>query len=247
MKTTRIKKAARLLSLSFSLLVAAFPAMAAEQESEKPDQVTAGAGLSAKIAPKDWKTWAERVEKLRPITDGQGHGPDVGSEEWANALNKQLGIVDAEGHGPTVGSAEWRQAVEKKLVVKARPVPKQERELLSSHDTEARFVGLSDHRCMGRTALCPDRCGESGKLATFKIVKYLDYKKPGQYGDPKREDFLVLIEDNMRNPKIPEAIRDAILALQPGEMVRLKWNHDYVTQGGSKFPERPIVLLAPLK
>jgi hypothetical protein len=99
---------------------------------------------------------------------------------------------------------------------------------------------------MGLTTLCPDRCGESGKLATFAIVKYLAYEKPGQYGDPKQEQFMVLIEDNMKNPKVPKAIRDAVLALKPGDLVRLQWNHDYVTREGSKFPERPIKNLSVL-
>ena len=39
--------------------------------------------------------------------------------------------------------------------------------------------------------------------------------------------------------------RDAILALKPGDLVDLQWNHDCVTQGGSKFPERPIIKVAP--
>jgi hypothetical protein len=99
---------------------------------------------------------------------------------------------------------------------------------------------------MGRTSLCPDRCGDSGKLATFVIVTYLNYEKPGEYGDPKQEKFVVLVEDNMGNVKVPKAIRVAVLALKPGDLVHLQWNHDYVTQGGSKFPERPIKDLSPL-
>lgn len=126
------------------------------------------------------------------------------------------------------------------------PAPEKQRELLSAHETVARFTGLKDHQCMGRTSLCPDRCGDSGKLATFEIVRYLSYEKPGEYGDPKQERFLVLIEDKMKNPKVPAAIRDAILALKPGDLVRLQWNHDYVTQAGSKFPERPITRLSVL-
>jgi hypothetical protein len=121
-----------------------------------------------------------------------------------------------------------------------------QRELLSAHETVARFMGLKDHQCMGRTSLCPDRCGDSGKLATFEIVKYLRYEKPGEYGDPKQERFMVLIEDNLKQPKVPAAIRDAILALKPGDLVELQWNHDYVTQEGSKFPERPITKLSVL-
>ena len=77
---------------------------------------------------------------------------------------------------------------------------------------------------MGRTSLCPEHCGESGQLASFAIVKYLKYAKPGEYGDPKQEKFMILIEDNMGNVKVPKAIRDAVLALKPGDLVHLQWN-----------------------
>lgn len=203
---------------------------------------------TAEQPPVEWMAWAKWAENIHPVTDAQGHGPDIGSEEWSGALDKQLKIRDAAGQGPDIGSAAWRRAVEKKLAPKAAPtpVPDKQRDLLSAHDTVARFSGLKDHRCMGLTTLCPDRCGESGKLATFAIVKYLAYEKPGQYGDPKQEQFMVLIEDNMKNPKVPKAIRDAVLALKPGDLVRLQWNHDYVTREGSKFPERPIKNLSVL-
>ncbi|MCX6864917.1 MAG: hypothetical protein NTV46_01620 [Verrucomicrobia bacterium] len=203
---------------------------------------------TAEQPPQEWAAWAKWADKLHSVSDAQGHGPDIGSEEWSGALDKQLKIRDAAGHGPDVGSAAWRRAVEKKLAPKAvpTPVPDKQRDLLSAHDTVARFTGLKDHRCMGLTTLCPDRCGESGKLATFAIVKYLAYEKPGQYGDPKQEQFMVLIEDNMKNPKVPKAIRDAVLALKPGDLVHLQWNHDYVTREGAKFPERPIKNLSVL-
>lgn len=188
-------------------------------------------------APKEWSAWAAWAEKLHPVTDAQGHGPDIGSDEWANALAKRLGVIDAAGHGPDLKSDEWRAAVEKKLM------PKEKRELLSAHDTIARFASLKDHKCMGLTSMCPDRCGHSGKLAAFEIVKYLNYEKPGEFGDPKQEQFQILIEDNMRNVKAPAEIRDAILALKPGDSVHLKWNHDYVTRNGTSSPERPITLL----
>ncbi|MBE2204437.1 MAG: hypothetical protein IAE94_08880 [Chthoniobacterales bacterium] len=125
--------------------------------------------------------------------------------------------------------------------------PQTSRELLSAHSTVARFDGLSDHRCLGMTALCPDRCGHSGTLATFTIVKYLRFEKPGEYGDPKQEQFRVLIEDNRKTPRVSQKILAAIRALHPGDFVELDWNHDYVTQAGSKFPDRPITRLAPAK
>lgn len=65
--------------------------------------------------PKDWKTWAVWVEARYPVSDAEGHGPDIGSDEWARALQQKLGIVDDQGHGPDIGSVEWRNAVEEKL------------------------------------------------------------------------------------------------------------------------------------
>lgn len=83
--------------------------------SKVPDKPTAPV-VAESVAPKGWKEWAIWADKLRPVGDGQGHGPDVGSDEWASALDRQLKISDAEGHGPDVGSGEWRTAVERVLL-----------------------------------------------------------------------------------------------------------------------------------
>lgn len=45
------------------------------------------------------------------------------------------------------------------------------RQLLSQHETLAMFEGFKPHTCLGRTALCPDRCGHSDTLATSGQVK----------------------------------------------------------------------------
>lgn len=65
--------------------------------------------------PEAWQAWSRWVEERSPVSDGQGHGPDIGSEEWARALQQKLGITDPQGHGPDIGSGEWRNAVEEKL------------------------------------------------------------------------------------------------------------------------------------
>jgi hypothetical protein len=44
----------------------------------------------------------------------------------------------------------------------------------------------------------------------------------------------------MGNAKVPAPIAKAILALKPGDLVHLQWNHNYVTKDGSSSPERPI-------
>lgn len=116
----------------------------------------------------------------------------------------------------------------------------EKRELLSSHSTLAKFSGIKEHICNGATGACPDRCGASGELASFEIIKYLAYEKPGEYGDPKQEVFQILIQDNMGNVKVPADILAKIRALKPGEEIKLDWNHDYVTNKRSKSPERVI-------
>jgi hypothetical protein len=124
--------------------------------------------------------------------------------------------------------------------------PTQTRELLSSHDTIAIFSGITDHQCMGRTALCPDRCGHSGKLAVFNIAHYIDYKKPGKYGDAKAKTFKFMTEDNNGNVKIKATLLKQVKALKKDDLVHLMWNHDYVTTVSnngkftSKSPERPV-------
>ncbi|QQL45937.1 hypothetical protein [Sulfuriroseicoccus oceanibius] len=120
-----------------------------------------------------------------------------------------------------------------------------ETRLLSSHDTIATFRELKPHRCMGRTALCPDNCGHSGSLAIFDIIRYNDYQKPGQYGDPQAETFQILVMDNHGNAKIDKAILKTINDLSEGDTVTLKWRHDYVTRNQSSFPVRTITELTP--
>ena len=75
----------------------------------------AACGECESSPPTDWKTWALWVEARYPVSDAQGHGPDIGSDEWAMALSRKLDVIDADGHGPDIGSAEWRAAVQSKL------------------------------------------------------------------------------------------------------------------------------------
>jgi hypothetical protein len=121
-----------------------------------------------------------------------------------------------------------------------KPVPF---DLLSVHKTEATFKGTREHKCLGRTSLCPDQCGHSGTLAIFSIDRYTDYRKPGEYGDPKQESFQFLMEDNMKNPKVPAEIIAKVKTLKPGDKVALEWEHRYMNRDGSRYPERPVTRL----
>jgi hypothetical protein len=114
------------------------------------------------------------------------------------------------------------------------------RELLSEHQTVARFDGVAYQQCRGLTALCPDKCGSSGDFASFNIVGYLFYKKPGEYGDPMQERFTFQVEDNMKNAKVSAELLATLKGLKKDDYVLLSWNHDYVTKAGSSSPERPV-------
>lgn len=126
--------------------------------------------------------------------------------------------------------------------VRAADTPAEgKRELLSRHETIAQFQGVQQRTCMGRTALCPDRCGHSGSFAAFKILTYTDYEKPGNYGDPKQGFFAFQLANNAGKAKTTPEIAAAVAALQAGDCVRLDWRHEYITRDGSSFPERPVV------
>ena len=126
--------------------------------------------------------------------------------------------------------------------------PNDKRELLAENNTVAKFTGIAYQQCRGMTALCPDQCGGSGDFASFQIVSYLVYRKPGQYGDPKTTTYTFQVEDNMKNLKVPKELAAEVRGLKPGDYVLLNWRHDYVTrfeEGGrfAQFPERPITML----
>ena len=120
---------------------------------------------------------------------------------------------------------------------------KEKRELLANHETLAVFDGVNYRLCMGRTSLCPKQCGDSGEFASFGIKKYLEYEKPGQYGDPEQKSFLVQVSDYNKKPKGDPKILETVKALKKGDYVLLSWHHDYVTKEGASFPVRPIVKL----
>jgi len=61
--------------------------------------------------------WVEATEAKLAVTDGAGHGPDVGSAEWAEALTRRLG-----GHNKP-GTQAWCDWVTQQLQVK--PIGKQ--------------------------------------------------------------------------------------------------------------------------
>ena len=74
------------------------------------------------------------------------------------------------------------------------------------------------------------------------LASYVQYEKPGKYGDEKATDF------QFRPNQLSAEHRAILDSLQPGDEVELEWNHDYVTTkfkngGSTKAPQRPVTHL----
>lgn len=67
---------------------------------------TTAAPVDPTLGSPAWYAW---VDKSLGISDGQGHGPDPGSQEWSQAVQRKLG---QEAPQATPGSPEWQQAVD---------------------------------------------------------------------------------------------------------------------------------------
>ena len=119
----------------------------------------------------------------------------------------------------------------------------EKRELLSRHETVAVFAGAPYKKCLGLTALCPDKCDGSGEVATFEIRGYLVYEQRSPSGAPRQNQFTVRISDYNKKPLGNPARRAILDSLKPGDFVLLSWQHEYVTSDGSSFPVRPVTLL----
>lgn len=55
--------------------------------------------------------WYQSIDKILNTTDGQGHGPDIGSEEWKSVIEFKLGIRDG-ANVPERSSDKWCQYID---------------------------------------------------------------------------------------------------------------------------------------
>jgi len=114
------------------------------------------------------------------------------------------------------------------------------RENLAKSHVLATFKGITERPCMVMIHPPPP----PQRFANFEIHEYIEYEKPGQYGDEQSQSHGVELGKGQSDEVIA-----AIESLQPGELVELAWQHDYVTwseDGGqtmSKYPERPVYIL----
>jgi uncharacterized protein len=81
--------------LTIFLLAAAACARAIDEGKSTPES-------GAVCSP----AWERAIEERVPTGDGQGHGPDVGSDEWKSVVEFKLGIRD-KPDVPSRGSEAW--------------------------------------------------------------------------------------------------------------------------------------------
>lgn len=125
----------------------------------------------------------------------------------------------------------------------ASPLPPKA-ELLASNTVTAQFLGTRALPCMGRTALCPERCGHAAAVAVFRVLSNEAYDKPGKYGDDKAEPGSELMIDAAADtPGQDAAVSETLAVLTPGDVVRLTQKHYYAEMGGVHMPIRPVTEL----
>ena len=152
-------------------------------------------------------------------------------------------------------AARHALALDGEAAAAAAPPPavvSREVQLLSRHSTVARLAGVQQRPCMFRTSECPDRCGHGGAVAVFDVVRYLAYEKAPEspYGDQQQQRHHVRLGAGDAGSERQElaGLDEAIRALPAGALVRLDWQHNYVSTtwaggGVGKGPERPVTRL----
>jgi hypothetical protein len=118
-------------------------------------------------------------------------------------------------------------------------------EVLSTHRVIAEFLGIQHIPCRHLTSLCPDRCNHGQDCASFKVISYEKYEALGRWASEEQEVFYARVDQKVPAEAQDPAIIEIIKSLTPGQKVKLYWEHIYVTDQGSKWPERPIRSLEP--
>lgn len=129
------------------------------------------------------------------------------------------------------------------LPISAAPLPAKA-DLLASNTVAAQYLGERRLPCMGRTALCPNRCGHAASVAVFRVISNEAYAKPGKYGDDKAEPGSeILIDAKADVPGQDASVLETLATLTPGDKVKLTQKHYYADFGDVLMPVRPVTEL----
>eukprot|EP00928_Gymnodinium_smaydae_P026304 TRINITY_DN20703_c0_g2_i1.p1 TRINITY_DN20703_c0_g2~~TRINITY_DN20703_c0_g2_i1.p1 ORF type:complete len:389 (+),score=80.30 TRINITY_DN20703_c0_g2_i1:39-1205(+) len=215
-------------------------------------------GMMRVFPPRANKMWASfeiiRYEHYEKLGNYGGEQRKLGSEfsfvpaEATQETNDALGVLSegnvvelAWDHNYLTKTDLLHGGVVKTPERKVTKLVKVTEEVLSKHMAKAKYVGLQE----GRESMMrcwPPRQNQS--WASFQIVEYISYEKPGKYGDAKLEpddEFRFLPESQC------EDIQDIFSSLKPGQDVVIAWEHTYVTKTDGthtqKAPERQVIKL----
>lgn len=125
---------------------------------------------------------------------------------------------------------------------------KETRTLLAMHETKAILIEIKDHKCMGRTSACPEKCGHSGKVATFQIKEYINYEKKDKWGSQKQNIFHIQLTGCRKTSSFKQnsSIIAKVNSLDIGDEVLLSWNHNRVKSNTKSHGEREVIKLQKL-
>ena len=117
-----------------------------------------------------------------------------------------------------------------------------QRDLMYGYKSVATFKECYHQPCRFRTSMCPDKCGHATNIYKFHLDSLTVEK------GENASKFVTPIEqgtEHLIGEKELGTFLEVAESLQAGDKVNLAWNHDYVTtQGGSKYPDRPVVALS---
>lgn len=120
----------------------------------------------------------------------------------------------------------------------------QKKPFTSTHIFNAIYDGTKFHKCLGMTANCPEKCGSSGNMATFKVTNYKEFLVNGQAGNEKLTEYSVLISDyyqkDLDKPYVP-----VIKSLKKGEEVIIHLEFVYDTTQSTVSTVENLISITP--
>lgn len=118
----------------------------------------------------------------------------------------------------------------------------EQRETMYAYAANATYLGSRHQPCRFRTSLCPHQCGHATDVYRFHLDQLTATKN-----EASSHVRWVTPEEAGKEHLVGEADLNSYIelakSLKPGDMVALEWSHDYVTRGGSSFPDRPVTRL----
>ncbi|WP_088444588.1 DUF4377 domain-containing protein [Flavobacterium oreochromis] len=167
---------------------------------------------------KDQKEWEYFYSSI------QGFKYEIGNEY--ELIIKEEKIKNPPADGSSIKYTLIKEISKRKMVTTSSQ--KLKKPFTSTHIFTAFFDGINFHQCLGRTALCPDKCGQSGNIANFRVKEYKNLIVNGQAGTEKLKTYQILISD-FNKKDINEPFTKDIKTLKKGDLVTIHVEYVYNT------------------